>query len=100
MFNLLKFCLQPGQHQRELNPYWKDGGTGLPEELPPKNDVLDGTTGDAGLGWLHKAMQRCIEMAKEENRTVEEVVAERHGVSFCQLLMLSFMSTKGISCHN
>lgn len=70
---------KPGQHRLELNPYWKDGGTGLPKELSPKNDVLDSMTGDAGLGWLHKAMQRCIEMAKEENRTVEEVVAERHG---------------------
>lgn len=23
---------QPGQHPKELNPYWKDGGVGLPEE--------------------------------------------------------------------
>lgn len=74
----------------ELNPYWKDGGTGLPEELSSKNDVLDSMTGDAGLGWLHKAMQRCIEMAKEENRTVEEVVAERHGVSDMGLLSIAF----------
>ena len=26
------FCLQPGQHPKELNPYWKEGGTGLPSE--------------------------------------------------------------------
>lgn len=23
---------KPGQSARELNPYWKDGGTGLPKE--------------------------------------------------------------------
>jgi len=22
----------PGQHPRELNPYWKSGGSGLPQE--------------------------------------------------------------------
>ena len=24
--------LQPGQHPKELNPYWKSGGAGLPIE--------------------------------------------------------------------
>ena len=31
-FLTLYFLPQPGQHPKELNPYWKDGGTGLPSE--------------------------------------------------------------------
>ena len=28
---------KPGQHPRELNPYWKDGGSGLPQNKPGSN---------------------------------------------------------------
>ncbi|CAH3184070.1 unnamed protein product, partial [Porites lobata] len=31
-FKALSCIDQPGQHPKELNPYWKDGGTGLPSE--------------------------------------------------------------------
>lgn len=31
---IILYYFQPGQSERELNPYWKNGGTGLP---PPKS---------------------------------------------------------------
>ena len=78
------FSLQPGQHARELNPYWKDGGTGLPSEeqdnLPSSSSSASAPVGDGGLGWLKKAYQRAKEQAKEENKSLEEVAAERWGV--------------------
>ncbi|XP_022098963.1 CWF19-like protein 2 [Acanthaster planci] len=68
----------PGQSDRELNPFWKDGGTGLPEE---KHDISAPKLGiaDAGVGWLKKQYQRIMERAKEEGRSVEELAAERWG---------------------
>lgn len=48
-------------------------------------------TGDGGLSWLRKALQRCIEAAKEENRSVEEVAAERYGVSRDSSTFLLFL---------
>ena len=79
-----------GQHDRELNPYWKDGGKGLPEQAPDKKTKKDrssggagggGVAGDGGLSWLRRSHQRCVEAAQEEGRTVEEVAAERYGVN-------------------
>ncbi len=32
-------CLQPGQHAKELNPYWRDGGTGLPSERDQSHET-------------------------------------------------------------
>jgi hypothetical protein len=76
-----------GQTDRELNPYWRDGGTGLPQEkkaeelgnresqtLPVKS------VGDHGLDWLQRALKRTKEQAANEGRNVEEVAAERWGV--------------------
>ncbi|NXS78565.1 C19L2 protein, partial [Erpornis zantholeuca] len=65
--------------QRELNPYWKDGGTGLPpedEEASVKKVTL---VEDAGLSWLRKSYQRMKEQAEREKRNFEEIVAERYG---------------------
>ncbi|XP_021062482.1 CWF19-like protein 2 isoform X1 [Mus pahari] len=65
--------------ERELNPYWKDGGTGLPSE----NCTLPVTkaTGveDGGLSWLRKSCQRMKEQAQKENRNFEDIVAEKYG---------------------
>ncbi|XP_032328445.1 CWF19-like protein 2 isoform X3 [Camelus ferus] len=63
--------------ERELNPYWKDGGTGLPPEdcsVPSVTKVEDG-----GLSWLRKSYQRMKEQAEKQNRNFEDVVAERYG---------------------
>ncbi|CAG2226549.1 unnamed protein product [Mytilus edulis] len=66
----------PGQHELELNPYWKDGGTGLPE-MKPKSSTVG--IGDGGLSWMKKAYQRCVEQAKEEGRTLDDVATEKYG---------------------
>ncbi|KAM9319812.1 CWF19-like protein 2 [Gastrophryne carolinensis] len=65
---------------RELNPFWKDGGTGLPPEegdvtLPKKVQNVE----DGGLSWLKKSLQRMKEQAEREKRVLEDIVAERYG---------------------
>ncbi|CAG5114770.1 unnamed protein product, partial [Candidula unifasciata] len=77
--------LEPGRNARELNPYWKDGGTGMPEENPDKHKqnrssvLLASAAGDGGLSWLRKAYDRCKQQALDEGRSLEEVAAERWG---------------------
>lgn len=75
---------EPGQHERELNPYWKEGGTGLPEEEPHKKKKVapvsvDIAAGDGGAEWWQRAYQRCVEQSKEQGKTLEEVAADRYG---------------------
>ncbi|XP_078314355.1 CWF19-like protein 2 isoform X2 [Crassostrea virginica] len=71
---------QLGQHERELNPYWKEGGTGLPEERgTQKKTSAPQAVGDGGYSWMKKAYDRCVEQAKEENRTLEDVASEKYG---------------------
>uniref|UniRef100_A0A8B9IX30 CWF19-like protein 2 n=1 Tax=Amazona collaria TaxID=241587 RepID=A0A8B9IX30_9PSIT len=66
--------------ERELNPYWKDGGTGLPPAKDEATSVRKVTVvEDAGLSWLRKSYQRMKEQAEREKRNVEEIVAERYG---------------------
>ncbi|XP_039420263.1 CWF19-like protein 2 isoform X1 [Corvus cornix cornix] len=66
--------------ERELNPYWKDGGTGLPPEKDEETSVKKVTVvEDAGLSWLRKSYQRMKEQAEREKRNFEEIVAERYG---------------------
>lgn len=73
---------QLGQHERELNPYWKEGRTGLPEEnVTQKKAGASQAVGDGGFSWMKKAYDRCVEQAKEENRTLEDVAIEKYGVS-------------------
>ena len=53
---------------------------------PPGGNVVGESTsvaGDGGVGWLRKALKRCEEQAQEEGRSVEEVAAQRYGVSLC-----------------
>ncbi|KAL4230580.1 hypothetical protein ACF0H5_010958 [Mactra antiquata] len=75
---------KPGTHAKELNPYWKDGGTGLPEEKDKPTEEKESSSqakglGDAGLSWLRKSYQRCVQQAEEEGRPLEELAAERWG---------------------
>ncbi|XP_048350177.1 CWF19-like protein 2 isoform X2 [Sphaerodactylus townsendi] len=63
--------------ERELNPYWKDGGTGLPSQ--EDNLIKAAAVEDGGLGWLKKSYQRMKEQSERENRDLEELVAERYG---------------------
>jgi len=77
-------ALEKIRSSRELNPYWKDGGAGLPLEHPDHNPEPPSCTAvrtnDGGLSWWQKAYQRCTELAAEENRPLEEIAAERYGV--------------------
>lgn len=70
-----------GQSSRELNPYWRDGGTGLPEERPERRTPAapQRNVGDGGAEWLRRALRRAEEQAAEEGRPLEEVAAERWG---------------------
>ncbi|KAK2587296.1 hypothetical protein KPH14_003018 [Odynerus spinipes] len=66
---------KPGQSSRELNPHWKDGGTGLPQnesEQSSNEKVMDPV-------WLKKSLQRAKEQAREEGKSIEEIAAERWG---------------------
>ncbi|XP_010832095.1 PREDICTED: CWF19-like protein 2 isoform X2 [Bison bison bison] len=63
--------------ERELNPYWKDGGTGLPPEDCNVSSVTK--VEDGGLSWLRKSYQRMKEQAEKQNRNFEDIVAERYG---------------------
>lgn len=68
---------RPGQSGRELNPYWKDGGTGLPKEQEfskSANQTMD-------INWLKKSLQRAKETAIEKGVPLEQVAAERWGVN-------------------
>ncbi|XP_033486307.1 CWF19-like protein 2 [Epinephelus lanceolatus] len=72
---------QAGLHKLELNPYWKDGGTGLPpEKMAGTEAKKEGpVVNDAGLSWLRKSYQRMKEQAEREQRNLSDVVAERYG---------------------
>ncbi|KAJ1113610.1 hypothetical protein NDU88_001852 [Pleurodeles waltl] len=65
---------------RELNPYWRDGGTGLPPEegdaAPAKRAML---VEDGGLSWLQKSYQRMKEQSEKDKRNLNEIIAERYG---------------------
>ncbi|XP_048199728.1 CWF19-like protein 2 [Perognathus longimembris pacificus] len=66
--------------ERELNPYWKDGGTGLPSEDCGVSSVTKASgIEDGGLSWLRKSYQRMKEQAEKENRDFEDIVSERYG---------------------
>ncbi|XP_045696560.1 CWF19-like protein 2 isoform X2 [Phyllostomus hastatus] len=66
--------------ERELNPYWKDGGTGLPPEDYNTSSVTKvSVIEDGGLSWLRKSYQRMKEQAERQNRNFEDIVAERYG---------------------
>ncbi|XP_055970982.1 CWF19-like protein 2 isoform X2 [Sorex fumeus] len=66
--------------ERELNPYWKDGGTGLPpEDSGGPSAMKVSVVEDGGLSWLRKSYQRMKEQAEKQNRNFEDIVAERYG---------------------
>ncbi|XP_017346471.1 CWF19-like protein 2 isoform X2 [Ictalurus punctatus] len=71
---------QAGLHRLELNPYWKNGGSGLPLEEDASTTVTKaGVVDDGGRSWLMKSFQRMKEQAEREQRSLDDVVAERYG---------------------
>ncbi|XP_076803640.1 CWF19-like protein 2 [Clavelina lepadiformis] len=75
---------QMGQHKKELNPYWKMGGDGLPSEMQEtkKPEMIP------DLSWLQSSLRRMQEQSKESGRGIESIAAERYGSwkAFQQLL--------------
>lgn len=69
------------QESRELNPYMKKEGKGLPEEDVQVDSLSLPTSsvGDGGYSWLKKAYQRIQEQSEEEGRSMEEIAVERWG---------------------
>ncbi|VDN34730.1 unnamed protein product [Dibothriocephalus latus] len=62
----------------ELNPYWADGGTGLPED-----DASTTTTGTKPVltstneSWLRRAYDRAEEEAQSSGRSVRSILLDR-----------------------
>ena len=77
-----------------MNPYWKDGGTGIPDDDPNKKSMSSSSVaGDGGVSWLRKAYQRCVERAKEEGVPLEDVAAEQYGVSGTVVIFYLYTSS-------
>ena len=67
--------LELGQHPRELNPYWKKGGSGLPSQ--GTTEKVDSSS--ANRAWFKRAYDRAKQQAEDEGRSLENVAAERWG---------------------
>ncbi|KAK7357676.1 hypothetical protein VNO80_16971 [Phaseolus coccineus] len=75
---------EPKVNPKELNPYFKDSGSGYPEEKDGAKVGADqllssSLVGDGGASWKLKALKRAQEQAAREGRNFNEVVQERWG---------------------
>ncbi|VDP88405.1 unnamed protein product [Echinostoma caproni] len=62
----------------ELNPYWNDGGSGIPEgENASQGLTAKSTLTDENEAWLYKSYKRCLEQAKEQKVPVRQLLLER-----------------------
>ncbi|KAG9440009.1 hypothetical protein H6P81_020174 [Aristolochia fimbriata] len=69
---------------RELNPYFKNRGSGYPEDETQTGAsagqlLPSSVVGDGGASWRLKALKRAREQAAREGRMFDEVVEERWG---------------------
>lgn len=62
-------------HPKELNPYWNDGGTGLPT-TSNSNDVRNSIE---GRSWILRSYKRALEEAKNKKVSFREVAERRWG---------------------
>ena len=70
---------KPGQHPLELNPYWKDGGRGIPEEEDQSKSSI-APVGDGGRSWLLRSYKRALEQSQEVGgASLEEIAHIRWG---------------------
>ncbi|KAJ3044780.1 hypothetical protein HDV00_000655 [Rhizophlyctis rosea] len=74
--------------ERELNPYFKEGGSGvldepgatnLPTEDKPAPTGRSYEYGDNGANWRMMKLKRVYETAEAEGRSVQDVAMERYG---------------------
>ena len=85
---------KPGAHPKELNPYWREGGRGLPGTSLEEHQTNDqeggsvrdggrergnGVVGDGGRSWLLKSYKRALEQSESEGRSFEDIAQERWG---------------------
>ncbi|XP_078401640.1 CWF19-like protein 2 isoform X1 [Cetorhinus maximus] len=67
-------------YKRELNPYWKDGGSGLPTEENDSAPVQKAAmVEDGGLRWLRQSYKRMKEQAERDQCSLEDIIATRYG---------------------
>lgn len=59
--------------ERELNP-------NLRGQQSEKTSTRTAVVGDAGLEWHRRAFERCKQQAKDEQRSLNDIVSERYGV--------------------
>lgn len=69
---------------KELNPYFKDEGSGYPDDADKGKAGGDhlfssSVVGDGGASWRLKALKRAKEQAARDGRNLDEVVEERWG---------------------
>lgn len=55
-----------------MNPYWKDGGSGLPPSSSVKGN-------NDGRSWILRSYKRALEQAKEKNISFEEIAEKQWG---------------------
>ncbi|KAG5448917.1 CWF19-like protein 2 [Clonorchis sinensis] len=69
---------QASQSITELNPHWRDGGKGLPENVTEKAKLVPKSilTKD-NEAWLFKSYKRCLDQARDEGIDVEELLLQR-----------------------
>ncbi|CAH8562865.1 unnamed protein product [Heterobilharzia americana] len=64
---------QNNSAMNELNPYLKDGGSGLPINEPSSKSILT----KENQSWLYKSFSRCVETSEETGVSLREVLLQR-----------------------
>lgn len=70
---------KPGQSVRELNPYWKDGGNGLP---PTRDEYLSKGERNNDVKYLKALLKKAMEVSETTGESVANIVYEEWGVSY------------------
>ena len=65
-----------GQHPKELNPYWKDGGSGLPTA---ENNSTHPQSKLEGRGWILRSYKRALEQAEQKKVPFKEIAEKQWG---------------------
>jgi hypothetical protein len=63
----------PGGHHKELNPYWKDGGSGLPTTSADDSGSVEGRS------WILRSYKRALERVEKEGKSFEEIAQKQWG---------------------
>ena len=58
---------KPGHHPKELNPYWKNGGSGLPSENASAKSNIEGRS------WILRSYKRALEQANKTGISFQDI---------------------------